>query len=82
VVIRQNAQRGVPTRPILFISVILAALALALSAGSVLKSNAPVSAPSKLSVTTLQAPDAQERNQQILQSRSAQPSKAKKVTVQ
>ena len=74
-VIRQNAQRGVPTRPILFVSVILAALALALSAGSVLKTSAPASAPSKTSVTTLMGPDAQERNQQILQSRGAQHSK-------
>jgi hypothetical protein len=80
VVIRQNAQRGVPTRPILFVSVILAALALALTAGSVLKSSAPVSAPSRPSVTTLMGPDAQERNEQILQSRAAV--KHSKVTYQ
>jgi hypothetical protein len=80
VVIRQNAQRGVPTRPILFVSVVLAALALALTAGSVMKSSAPVSAPSRPAVTTHMSPDAQDLNLQILQSRAAQHSKTK-ITV-
>jgi hypothetical protein len=76
VVIRQNVQRGVPTRPILFVSVVLAVIALALSAGSALKTTtAPAHAVSAPSVTTVMSPDAQERNQQILQSRGAQHSK-------
>jgi hypothetical protein len=76
VVIRQNVQRGVPTRPILFVSVVLAVIALALSAASGLKStSAPARVVNAPSVTTVMAPDAQERNQQILQSKAAQNSK-------
>jgi hypothetical protein len=72
VVIRQNVQRGIPTRPILFVSVVLAVVALALSGLSGLKtSTAPVHVVKGASVTTIMAPDAQERNQQILQSRNA-----------
>ena len=77
-VIRQNVQRGIPTRPILFVSVVLAVIALALSAASGLKS---ASSPALVQrapavVTTVMAPDAQERNQQILSSRGAQQSKS------
>ena len=77
-VIRQNVQRGIPTRPILFVSVVLAVIALALSAGSALKStSAPVHTQrGPAVVTSAMSPDAQERNQQILQSRSAQHSKS------
>jgi hypothetical protein len=76
VVIRQNVQRGIPTRPILFVSVVLAVIALALSAASGLKStSAPARVVNAPSVTTVMAPDAQERNQQILQSKAAQHSK-------
>lgn len=75
-VIRQNVQRGIPTRPILFVSVVLAVIALALSAASGLKStSAPARVVNAPSVTTVMAPDAQERNQQILQSKAAQNSK-------
>ena len=75
-VIRQNVQRGIPTRPILFVSVVLAVIALALSAASGLKStSAPARVVNAPSVTTVMAPDAQERNQQILQSKAAQHSK-------
>ena len=75
-VIRQNVQRGIPTRPILFVSVVLAVLALALSAASGLKSaSAPARVVNAPSVTTVMAPDAVERNQQILQSKAAQHSK-------
>jgi hypothetical protein len=77
VVIRQNVQRGVPTRPILFVSVVLAVVALALAAASGLKTttSAPARVVNAPSVTTVMAPDAQERNLQILQSRAAQHSK-------
>jgi hypothetical protein len=76
VVIRQNVQRGIPTRPILFVSVVLAVIALAFSAASGLKStSAPTRVVNAPSVTTVMAPDAQERNQQILQSKAAQHSK-------
>jgi hypothetical protein len=76
VVIRQNVQRGIPTRPILFVSVVLAVVALALTAASGLKStSAPARVVNAPTVTTVAAPDAQERNLQILQSRAAQHSK-------
>jgi hypothetical protein len=76
VVIRQNVQRGIPTRPILFVSVVLAVVALALSGVSGLKStSAPARVVNAPTVTSVGAPDAQERNLQILQSRAAQHSK-------
>jgi hypothetical protein len=76
VVIRQNVQRGIPTRPILFVSVVLAVLALALSAASGLKSSsAPARSVNAPTVTTVMAPDAVERNLQILQSKAAQHAK-------
>lgn len=73
--IRQNVQR-VPTRPIVFVIAFLSVLALALTSWYVLGSNRPSHGGGGPMVTTSQGPDANERNQQILQARGEQQSKA------
>jgi hypothetical protein len=72
--IRQSVQR-VPTRPIVLVMAFLAVLALALTSWYVLASNPPHHGGGTIS-TTSSGPDAQERNQQILQARAEQQSKA------
>ena len=72
--IRQSVPR-VPTRPIVLVMAFLSVLALALTSWNVMTSNAPHNVGGKISTTSL-GPDAQERNQQILQVRAEQQSKA------
>ena len=72
--IRQSVPRF-PTRPILLVMAFLAVLALTLTSWYVLTSNAPHQGGGTISTTSL-GPDAQERNQQILQARGEQQSKA------
>lgn len=78
-VIRQNSQR-ISTRPFVVAMVILAVLALALAAGSLLKTSPAAHvtrAAAAAAVTTSMSPDAQERNAQTLQLKYAQSSSAK-----
>ena len=72
--IRQSMLRF-PTRPIVLAMVFLAVLALALTTWYVLASSAPHYRGGTISTTSL-GPDAQERNQQIVQARYEQQSKA------
>lgn len=72
--IRQNVQR-VPTRPIVLVIAILSVLAVALTSWYVLTSNPSHYSDGMISTTSL-GPDAHERNQQILQARAEQQSKA------
>jgi len=72
--IRQSVQRF-PTRPILLVMVFLAVVALTLTSWYVLTGNTPHYGGGTISTTSL-GPDAHERNQQILQARGEQQSKA------
>ena len=72
--IRQSVRR-VPTRPIVLVMAFLSVLALALTSWYVMTGNAPRNGDGAISTTSL-GPDAQERNQQILQARGQQQSKA------
>ncbi len=73
--IRQNVQRF-PTRPIVLVMAILSVLAMALTGWYVLTSTSPSYGGGSPTVRTSMGPDAQERNQQILQARGEQQSKA------
>jgi hypothetical protein len=72
--IRQSVPR-VPTRSIILVMAFLAVLALALTSWYVLTSKPPYHGGGTISNSSL-GPDAQERNQQILQVRDEQQSKA------